>query len=167
MRLNFEFDWSEIKRNETPPNELRVSDLILFLLNAGQVSGKTMLQKQIFLTWKEVLKESNAVDPQFYPHYFGPYSDLVFANFEVLRSNGIIKVLPRGEGHMTSIISKNGTEIIEKRIEQIELSGEILKLLKNRKADWDEWTTKGIIRYVYRNYPEYAVYSKLKGLLWE
>ena len=44
---------------------------------------------------------------------------------------------------------------------------ELFKKLEEKKKDWDEWASDGIIQYVYRNYPEYATKTKIPRLKWE
>ena len=41
-----------------------------------------------------------------------------------------------------------------------------LETLKKKKSDWDELTTKGIMKLVYRKYPEYTTQSEVPYLKW-
>jgi len=159
------FDWERVraqlgKRRVTP------SDLILLLLDIGKVSGRTMMQKQVFLAYMEVLPENAGVDPGFRPDRFGPYSQVVSDMLLALRVRGFIRVQSRGEGHSTYLLAAGGGKVVREirsrpGVEQ--LRGNLAK----RKAGWDEWSAHGIMQYVYRNYPEFATATAVPHLKWE
>jgi len=144
--------------------KLNALDIILLLLANGKTTGRTMMQKQVFLAYKEVLKDYSE-DLLYHPDRYGPFSKLVEDSLKYLRNQGLIKVINRGEGHQTYILTEEGkmkAEEISKK-----LPDEIKNALKNQKISWDEWDTKGILRYVCRKYPEYAVNIEDPELKWE
>ena len=159
--------WNELLQQKNKERLLDVQDLILLVLREGKIAGKTKLQKEVYLTWKEVLNEKYSVDPAFHPYQFGPFSELVDSMHRTLKLSGKVRIVSKGEGHMTTSILSNGRKQIEIKLAEIELPEGTLDLLKRKKADWDEWTTKGIERYIYRNYPIFRKYTRARELLWE
>jgi len=144
--------------------KLNASDIILLLLANGKTTGRTMMQKQAFLAYKEVLKDYSE-DLLYHPDKYGPFSSLVGDSLKYLRNQGLINVINRGEGHQTYILTEEG----KRKAEEIsrKLPDEIKNALKNQKISWDEWNTNGILRYVYRKYPEYATKTKVPELKWD
>ena len=134
--------------------KLNAIDIILLLLANGKTVGRTMMQKQVFLAYKEVLNEYSE-DPLYYPDKSGPFSQLVDDSLKYLKSLNLIKVINRGEGHQTYILTVEG----KRKAEEISklLPNDIIGKLKDQKISWDEWDTNGILRYVYRNYPNYSI----------
>ena len=167
MHIELKFDWNEIVNKKDDSGKLDVPALILLLLKEGRIAGKTKLQKEVFLAWNEVLGKEFAEDPEFRPHHFGPFSELVQNVHLNLKYEGKVKVASKGEGHMTSYITKNGIGQLEQALSNVHIPEEKMELLRRKKADWDEWTTKGIMRYIYRNYKEYEKKAKIRELIWE
>jgi len=116
------------------------------------------------LAYKEVLKDYSE-DLLYHPDKYGPFSSLVGDSLKYLRNQGLIKVINRGEGHQTYLLTEEG----KKEAEEIsrKLPDEIKNALKNQKISWDEWDTKGILRYVCRKYPDYAINIEEPELKWE
>lgn len=141
---------------------LLVTDLVLLLLLVGKVRGTTKLQKQVFLTWKEIFPKTS-IDPVFYPWIYGAYSKVVEDSVKILSQNKDV-VIKRGRGEgMIYQISSDGEKRIKKRIRQLHIN---LEKLRTKKIDWDDWSTKGTLRYVYRKYPEYATKTRVPSLKW-
>ncbi|BAB59873.1 TVG0737684 [Thermoplasma volcanium GSS1] len=164
INVKIETDWDKLLSDYENSKELNVEDIILLLLNYGKISGKTMMQKQVFLTVKEVFTNISAL---YHPDKYGPYSQLVSDIVVKLINDGKIIKFNRGEGHATYAITESGKEYINKVIKSKNINNEDLEKLRKNKYDWDEWDTKGILRYVYRNYPEYATKTKVPELKWE
>ena len=160
------FDWEKLRREHFSNIKLTVPGLILALLNIGPIRGKTMLQKEVFLAWKEVFGGKYVMDPIFHPYHYGPYSQMVSDSQTILRSRQEIRVLSKGEMHQTYVISQKGKLTLAEEIRHSEIPEDILNMLSTKKMDWDEWTSKGMMRYIYRKYPEYAVMAKIKELKW-
>jgi len=164
MSIEFLLDWEEYKRRKSSRGKLNASDIILLLLANGKTVGRTMMQNHVFLAYKEVLNEYSE-DLLYHPDKFGPFSPFVDDSLKYLKSQGLIKVINRGEGHQTYLLTEEG----KRKAEEIsrKLPDEIKNALKNQKISWDEWNTNGILRYVYRKYPEYATKTKVPELKWE
>ena len=138
------------------------SDLVLMLLSISPVKGTTKLQKQVFLSWKTLFKKEST-DPGFFPYKFGAYSKTIDDSIGILQNSGWIRIKPRkGEGVQYSI-TRAGTRIINKKLKNMDIT---LDELRKKKTDWNEWTTRGIMKFVYRNYPEYTEKTKVPSLKW-
>ncbi len=164
MPVELQFNWEKVK--ESIDDKLHADDIILLLLDAGKITGKTVLQKEVFLASKEVFRELSG-NLLYHPDKYGPYSKLVDDVAKILKAEGKIKVISKGEGHSTYIIQQKGKEYLEALSLRNKIPNSKLEELKKRKASWDEWDTAGILRYVYRNYPEYATKTLIPVLKWD
>lgn len=156
MPVEVSFDWDLIRMKLKTRKELLAEEIILLLLESGKISGKTQLQKEVFIASKEVLK-NRAGDLLYHPDQFGPYSSLVAWATKRLQRMGMIAVSPRGEGHSTYSILESGIQYIDKVVREKGIPESLRSELKKRKANWDEWDRTGISIYVYRNYPEFRL----------
>ena len=151
--------------NDTSSNgKLNASDVILLILINGKTSGRTMMQEQVFLAYKEILKDYSE-DLLYYPSKSGSLSKLVEGSLKYMKNEGLIKVINRGEGHQTYLLTEEG----KRKAEEIsrKLPDEIISILNKQKISWDEWDTKGIIRYISRKYPDYSINIEDPELKWE
>jgi uncharacterized protein YwgA len=167
LQIEIKFDWDKMKQENFNSRRLTVPGLILLILYIGPIRGRTKLQKEVFLAWHEVFGEYFAIDPIFHPDQFGPYSQLVVDTQAFLKSKNEIRVISRGEGHQTFVISEKGKSTLKKELVHSDMPEKLIRTLKEKKTDWDEWTAKGIMRYIYRNYPYYGIKARIKELKWE
>ncbi len=160
------FDWEAVATRLSRKGRLRTPELMMLILDRGKVSGRTMMQKQVFLAYKEVFGPSHAIDPGFRPDRFGPFSQVVADLLTQMKFRGIIRVTSAGEGHSTYFASDQGrtTDLI---LSGHRASSRMLDLLATKKALWDEWTPRGVMQYVYRNYPEFATRTAIPSLIWD
>ena len=120
------------------------------------------MQKQVFLTWKEVFNDI-AVDPAFFPWKYGAFSKVVEDMLRALENQRLISVNKRrGEGSLF-LITERGRDKIKGRLSKV---GVELEELKKKKIDWDEWSSGGTLRYIYRNYPQYTSKTEVPLLKW-
>ncbi len=153
------------EKRESP--DLLVRDLILLLLYARKnkpVYGRTMLMKQVFLLFEEILKKYDlkVQNPKFVPYYYGPYSFTVAKVAEDLAFAGYIKI----EGKKNTrkerfIITEQGIREIEEKWKK--LNEKLKKEVENHRIAWDQMGTDGILKYVYTYYPEFKEKSKIKN----
>lgn len=137
-------------------------DLLLMLLSLSSVKGTTMLQKQTFLAWETLFKKQTT-DLGFFPYKFGAYSKTIDDSITVLKNSGLIAIKPaKGEG-VRYFITPSGKRAINRKLTKLEIN---IDELKKKKLDWDEWTTRGIMKFVYRNYPEYTAKTMVPSLKW-
>lgn len=165
MPIEILFDWEKVKKS-LDGNKLHADDIILLLLDAGKTTGKTILQKEVFLASKEVFRDLSG-DLLYHPDQYGPYSKVVEDTTRILKYERKITVTSKGDGHSTYFIEERGKEQVKEICLRKNIPESKLAELKERKANWDEWNMAGIIRYVYRNYPEYATMTRVPMLKWE
>ena len=123
--------------------------VLLYALGALAASGKratkTFLDKLLFLT----LKETNMVESvkfyNFFPYRYGPYSKNFDYELADLQSRGLVKP--------DLTVSEEGLKLAEKLPETAK---QAFLQVEKRFAN-----TKSAVDYVYANYPQYTVLSKL------
>lgn len=141
---------------------LLTSDLILILLSISPIRGNTMLQKEVFLTWKNFFNDIS-VDPVFFAYKYGAYSKVVEDCVKMLEKQRYIKVRKgRGEAVIFSI-KDEGREMIMKKMKRNKI--DLTEIIK-KKIDWDELKPKAMIKLVYRKYPEYSTETVVPSLKW-
>jgi len=141
---------------------LLTSDLILILLSISHIRGNTMLQKEVFLTWKKFFNDIT-VDPAFFAYKYGAYSKIVEDSATMLEKQKYIKIRKGvGEGRIF-LIRDEGRKMIMKKIRRNKI--DLTELVK-KKIDWDELKPRAMIKLVYRNFPEYSTESVVPSLKW-
>ena len=143
-----------------------IKDVILALFSTQSdkpIYGRTMLMKQVFLIFEEILKKQNIdfQDPNFVPYYYGPYSFLVTDIIENLEFEGHITITGKKNTNKEAFtITKQGIEKSNK-IHSLR-SKKIMDEIKEKRVGWDELGTSGILKYVYHYYPKFKDKSKIK-----
>jgi len=72
-----------LERYKLMDKHLLGSDLILMLLSLSPIKGSTKMQKQVFLTWKELFSDIT-FEPGFFPWRYGAFNKLVEDTLKVL-----------------------------------------------------------------------------------
>ena len=166
-----EFQFTEKFENRN--SELYASEIILLLLSISPIKGNTKLQKEVFLAWREFLKNKTS-ELGYFPYRYGAYSRLVEDTVKLLQLQNKIKIEKRrGEGTVFSI-TKKGKQLLTNITKRKKTSDTKLRKTKNRfgdkledqKIDWDDWSPKAILKYTYRNFPEYTTKSRVPSLKW-
>ena len=127
------------------------TDIVLFLLYAGDVRGKTILQNQVFIAWKEIFFK-RSIDLGYQPNPDGVYSQSVEDFAVSLEHESLISVIKIGR-RVTYTITERGIENVKTRTAKLKVD---LSRLLEKKQDWDEWDKDGIMRYVARKHPKYV-----------
>ncbi len=160
-----------LKHVETPI--MTADSMILLLLYAKKdepIAGRTLLFKELFLFYKEILEKIKAKDkvanPEFIGYKYGPFSFLLADILANLWIAGMVDVSGRAKGpserfKLTKVGVKRAEEVLSKmpRITRRKLLSE----LSEKRIGWDQLSRDGIIRYVYNNYPEYTKMSRIKN----
>ena len=140
-----------------------ISDLVLIVLGAQDkpVHGRTLLMKEVFLLYEEVLKDKS-YNPRFVKYRLGPYSFHVKEALSVLSTDGLLERSGRPNSNSESFrLTARGSKIAAEVMEK--LSESERRLVSERRAGWDQLGTSGILNYVYTKYPEYKEKSVLKA----
>lgn len=162
--FSFEEVRKELQKKEKP--DLLVKDVLLFLLYARKdkpIYGRTMLMKQVFLLFEEILKKYNlkVQNPKFVPYYYGPYSFTVAKVLEDLTFSGYIKIVGKKNSRKERFeLTNPGIREIEEKWKQLDKN--LRREIENHRISWDQMGTEGILNYVYRYYPEFKEKSKIK-----
>ncbi|BFH73280.1 hypothetical protein SJAV_12240 [Sulfurisphaera javensis] len=156
----------EAEGKEFEKVDLFISDVVLILFGLSPdkpIYSRIKYQKGLFLFYKELDKKGYTYeDPHFIPYSYGPYSFLLTQELDNLVWSNFIKVEGQygKETEAFSLTEKGKREaqaIIEEKIRRKDL--EDFKLFRR---SIDQYTVKGILRYVYANYPQYKERSKIK-----
>ena len=145
--------------------DLNLKDQILLLLYSQKdhpIYGRTLLFKELFLFYKEMLEHNEygltAIDPRFIPYRYGPFSFPLSSALTSLVIAKMIKVSGRAKSNMeTFFLTDEGiklTEITRKKIPE-NVGSEFFESLMVRRIGWDQLGRSGIVRYVKINFPEY------------
>ena len=143
-----------------------ISDVILILLFSHKkkpVYGRTLLMKQIFLLYEEILSKTdiNVQDPKFIPYIYGPYSFNVMQVIEDLFFSGSIII--KGRKNSRNETFKISDKVASKASDKFsQLPMDIQKNILESRISWDQLGTDGILRYVYFKYPLFKEKSKIK-----
>lgn len=164
---------SYVEKSGNSNNTWHANEAILLLLSISSIKGKTKLQKEVFLTKEEFLK-NDAPGFGYYPYQYGPYSTLVDDVIKLLQMKNKIRVEKRrGEGTIFSITQK-GKQDLAKIAKKKNTSSKKLQGIRNKsenkledqKIDWDDWSSTGILQYTYRKFPRYTIKSVVPELKW-
>ena len=146
------------------PKKYSVSDCILLTLYAQPdkpVFGRVVMVKEVFLLMKEILNESEIQDPKFVPYRLGMYSFTLGNALANLEYSGYIERKGKKNTKLEQFeLTEKGKEYISKIWKT--LSSDMQKTVKDKRKGWDQLGYDGILRLVYRKYPEYKEKSCLK-----
>lgn len=140
-------------------SKLSSEDFILLLLDSNgreKIKGKLCFQKEMFLVVKEICPDLD-IDLNFEPYHYGPFSRNLANLLDDLEDNSLIRVERYVDTCSYSITSK-GVE----KVSKLDVSNDIRKKISNLKNASNNLGYKGLLRYVYFNFPEYAENSKIK-----
>lgn len=141
--------------------------MILASSKGEPVKGNLRLQKLVFLLEKEIIEKkgymlSNELY-EFRPYNYGPYSEDVLDDVELLKDLGLITT-GTNEKEFYKITNK-GIEVLNRLIEKNPNLKNIMSEIENLKKRWNNVPLKKLLQYVYRKYPEYTEKSLIKHLI--
>ncbi|MCE4619010.1 MAG: hypothetical protein F7C37_06170 [Desulfurococcales archaeon] len=145
-------------------NNLSLRDWILALLAyaGGKIRGKTRLQKALFLVQEEI----GAIEADYQPYKYGPYSPTVENELRSLEKEGLIYIREElgGDDANAQVIylSDRGKKLAQKALEQL-----------MTREDWEDIESIfklsakapliSLLAYVYTFYPEWTVSSEIRS----
>jgi len=148
-----------------PRRPLEPAELLLVLLySTGEpIRGAVSFMKEAFLLFKEKLQQFGvpALSPHFISYHYGPYSFDVVESWHELKRQGLISI----NGRRTT--NKETFSLTERgRQEAKRIYDSLPEPLKKELPEWrrglDELGNDGILKDVYKKYPEYTDRSKIK-----
>ncbi len=153
--------------------DLNLKDQILLLLYSQKdrpIYGRTLLFKELFLFYKEMLEnneyELNAINPQFIPYRFGPFSFPLSSSLTGLVVAKMIKVSGRAKSNMeTFSLTEDGIKMAKLSYRRIpeKFVSEFFEILQERRVGWDQLGRAGIVRYAKAMFPKYALENRLSN----
>ncbi len=136
-----------------------VHDWVLALMYAQPmpVVGITCFEKMLFLTFIEFAPDHNipTENPGFKAYKFGPYSERiedVIIGFE--DAGAIIAEGRKGASGEYFELTKEGVDLAASSFNK--LSQVQKHEYQKARLDWHQLGAKGLMKYVYKNYPDYA-----------
>jgi len=173
--LQLEEDLSKVKKPL-----LTLDEMILLLLYAQKdkpIITRTLLFKELFLFYEEILKKNIDINrmpnPKFIAYKYGPFS---FTLSEVLASlvvGGLIENIGRAKGRDEMFkLTPAGIKMAEKVVNRMppSIREKLMRELKEKRIGWDQLGRDGILNYVYKKYEKWKAKSKIKdkykGVKW-
>jgi hypothetical protein len=141
------------------------ADLVLLLLYSydGPICGAISFMKEAFLLVQEKIKEYKipVLAPKFISYHYGPYSFDIVESWYNLEQLGLMKI----EGTRSSpkeifSLTEEGKEAAKRIFAS--LPEDLQKDLPAWRKGLDQLGNRGILKDVYRRYPEYTNKSKIK-----
>ena len=148
---------------DIPP--LSISDQVLLLLFATRepIRGAISFMKEAFLLFKEKLGQFDvpALSPHFISYHYGPYSYDVIEEWRELERLGLIARKGRKSTKKEAFfLTPKGRKAAKQIFEVLPVD------FKDELPDWrrglDELGNDGILKVVYKKYPEYTDKSKIR-----
>lgn len=167
----------------TKKTKIKTTELLLLLLyldDQKPIVTHTKFQKMVFL-FEEELKKKYRFDKleinlfNFGPYHYGPYSNRLQKDLEFLNSYGFIEIqnndmeISNGfeeeeiecKNYFEYKITSLGIKFVENKI-KYKFTPEQLDALENLKRGINKITQDELLSYVYRNYPEMTIKSKIR-----
>jgi len=137
-----------------------VSDWIMAWLYSGDgvpVSGITMLQKQLFIIFKEFAPKNNipTENPGFRAYKFGPYTERIDGIIDSLMSLDLIVSLGR-MNTVKEIFYLTDPGMKEGEVAFNKLNKEQQSELRDLRRELQQFTVQGVMTYIYKKYPKYT-----------
>lgn len=129
----------------------------LYIADGAPVLGITKLQKEIFVILMEFAQENNipSENPGFRAYKFGPYTERIDSCLQTLMDMGLVSSTGRmNTNNEKFIITEKGLPYGRKAISK--LTDEEREKFVALKGDLQQFSTQGLMTYVYANYPEYT-----------
>ncbi|MCU4716880.1 type II toxin-antitoxin system HicB family antitoxin [Halapricum hydrolyticum] len=142
-------------------NEEILTLSLLYTRNREAVEGATRFQKLVFLAQKEG-KFADVFE--FEPYKYGPYSSGLDATVRGLEARGLVKTETErntyGKERTIYRLTTDGIARIREEIREKDLD-EVLDAAEGIKADYNDWGTERLLKYVYNKYEEYTTATEL------
>jgi hypothetical protein len=170
LHSNSRVPFLELKIDIGNPYQLTIKDVIVSLFGVYPkipIETRTVLFKELFLTFEEVLKEEHLqplgknLDPEFIPYIFGPFSFLVASEIGSLVYNNTIKK-EGGKNDEKFTITEKGKilfETLKEKLARNHLFEEFLNMLSKLRKGWDKLGRQGMMNRMRRLYSEYFLFG--------
>jgi len=140
--------------------------LLLGADNGRPIRGKLMFQKEMFILAYDILQKLGILSKEeverifnFKPHYYGPYSKKIEDTLNLLQQQGLVKVEKQDDVIIYTLTDKGKNEFKKVLDKQ---GDDVIKLIEKLKIGSERLGYKGLLKYVYINYPEFIDRSLIK-----
>ncbi len=134
---------------------MKKSLLLLLLKYWHIISGRVHFQKIVFLLIKNYSFKTNY---EFKPYRFGPYCQAIQEDIQELIEHGYIHEEAENNNRYYQITKYGEQYLLEKSISK--LDEQVIQELHFR---FGYFNSSQLVSYVYSHYPEYTIYSEVKG----
>jgi uncharacterized protein (DUF488 family) len=142
-QLNFAKNESTLVASNSLPKYHRQKYLLALVELSGGMLTKMDLQKLLFLSEQTAKNEHY----HFIPYHYGCYSFQAQSDIELMESRGWLKVNENQVQLSNSIVSH--------------LTQSVIQQLKYVLSKYDRYRGNELVRYIYEQYPYFAIYSKI------
>ncbi|MHA1399158.1 MAG: hypothetical protein ACTSQE_02240 [Candidatus Heimdallarchaeaceae archaeon] len=133
--------------------------LLTLLKHAGYISGRVQLQKLIFLLENNYGLETGY---KFIAFKYGPYCQAIQEDLEYLIEYGYVYHKEEQIDEKETVHKYQITEYGEQYLLENEVPELYDQVIQDLCLDFKNYSLRQLIEYVYENYPEYIVKSKVK-----
>ena len=134
--------------------------LLLGVNNYAPIRGKLLLQKEMFLIVHELDKSGELKEVLNFESYkYGPYSTILEGILDNLKERKIVDSSTEDNVEVYKL-TKKGKNKFKKIAEKID--DDLLERIKKLKIGSERLGYKGLLRYVYFNYPNFVDKSEIR-----
>ncbi len=151
--------------------DLNLKDQILLLLYSQKdhpVYGRTLLFKELFLFYKEMIEGNEygliAIDPEFIPYRYGPFSFPLSRALTGLVIAKMVKVSGKAKSNVeTFSLTEIGISMAKITYGKLpeKTASEFFETLQEMRIGWDQLGRAGIVKYVKIMFPKFALENSL------
>ncbi len=146
--------------------------LLLYLDEGSEIIGRTRFQKIMFIIEQEVpeIRKYFIESYDWSPYHYGPFSDKLLGDLAWLDYWEFIEIDDNSldiDSESASAIYKitdKGKKFVEEKILPA-LSKELIIKLEEIKKKYRKMNLFELIKYIYENYPDYTVRSKIREIV--
>lgn len=139
-------------------------DITLLVIESAGDEGLSpiQIQKSLFLIGESHLPELPSDFYDFYPYNYGPFTEEVYDDVDVLVDEGMIaKVLKSGESWFRYVVTPKGRDRIQEIIKE---SSDELNKYAIETVKWVcSLSFSELLRAIYAKYPDYKINSVFQG----
>jgi len=140
--------------------------LMLYTDNRSPIIGKLRLEKLIFLLDQTIRRKRLHIADKLYdfrPYQYGPFSEEVYDDIELLKDLGLVYVEER-QGDQVFEITHKGTALVERMLKEKVIPLSLFNEVEYIKRKWNRADLRSLLEYIYKNFKEYTQKSLIRGM---
>lgn len=123
------------------------------------ISGKTRLQKEVFLAQKALSDKGLRRKYGFMPYHYGPFSRQLYFDINLLKKQGIveeiIRLLDKTGLHREFRLTEQGVAEVKKLLCDKQFL-EIYTIVEKVKKQYDDMQLRDLVDLTHKKFPEYV-----------